>query len=154
VIVPIYSSLYKHCGWPINKVERLLKDDPDVLALWRKTLTPRHGGARVKGDSKPYNISLEDKGLDTSQLNGDRSDNVRIVHGTSQAYTASRLKRECPDQFKRVEAGELSIHAAAIEAGLRKCTFTIPDDVEKAVDALIKHFGRRAVRLGSGLTGC
>jgi hypothetical protein len=44
---------------------------------------------------------------------------------------ASRLKRECPDQFKRVEAGELSLHAAAIEAGWCHPVMAVrADDVE------------------------
>jgi hypothetical protein len=49
-------------------------------------------------------------------------DNVTIKpeRGNSRAYTLDRLRRERPDLFERVKAGEFSANAAAIEAGFRK----------------------------------
>jgi hypothetical protein len=41
-------------------------------------------------------------------------------HGTGRAYTMARLKRDHPKLAIRVMRGELSAHAAAIEAGFRK----------------------------------
>lgn len=40
--------------------------------------------------------------------------------GNGRAYTMGRLKREAPELFDRVVAGELSANAAAIKAGFRK----------------------------------
>jgi hypothetical protein len=40
--------------------------------------------------------------------------------GRSSAYNLARLHRDRPDLAARVEAGELSPHAAALEAGFRK----------------------------------
>jgi len=40
--------------------------------------------------------------------------------GHSRAYALYRLSRERPDLLKKVKAGKLSAHAAAIEAGFRK----------------------------------
>jgi hypothetical protein len=57
------------CGWPPEKVEALIRDDPEVLALWREAVTGQHGGDR---SSKADNISLEPG------------------HGTSRSYTLSR----------------------------------------------------------------
>jgi hypothetical protein len=31
------------CGWPLDKVERLIKDDAETLALWRKAVTAKDG---------------------------------------------------------------------------------------------------------------
>jgi len=87
------------CGWKPEKVEALLKDEPEVLALWRKATTG-HQGRPPK--QKNDNIIVKPK------------------QGTSRAYTLDRLKRERPDLFDRVCAGELSPNAAAIEAGWRK----------------------------------
>jgi len=39
--------------------------------------------------------------------------------GTAKTYTLRRLARDRPDLLDRVEAGELSANAAAIEAGFR-----------------------------------
>ena len=51
----------------------------------------------------------------------DQADNISLKseHGTGRDYTIARLRRDRPDLAERVEAGELSAHAAAIEAGFR-----------------------------------
>lgn len=85
----------KGCGWSPVKVEALLKDVPEVLAMWRDATTPKQGAHRD-------NVTMKREG------------------GNSRAYTLARLKRERPDLFKRVVAGELSANAAAIEAEWRK----------------------------------
>ena len=40
------------CGWPIDKVERLLADDPDVLRMYRQATTAPEGG------DKPFHAAL------------------------------------------------------------------------------------------------
>jgi hypothetical protein len=80
-------------------VEKLISEDAKALALFRKYTTAQHGGDRK---SKADNVSLAPK------------------RGTSRAYTLDRLRDERADLFARVQAGELSAHAAAIEAGWRK----------------------------------
>ena len=46
--------------------------------------------------------------------------NTLSSQGNSKAYTVSRLKRDRPDLFEKVVAGELSANKAAIEAGFRR----------------------------------
>jgi hypothetical protein len=58
--------------------------------------------------------------------------------GTNSAYTVARLKRDRPDLHARVVAGELSANAAAIEAGFRPKTVTIPLTVEGATRLMLK----------------
>jgi hypothetical protein len=49
------------------------------------------------------------------------ANNMRFEqYGTARAYTMARLDRDWPDLAARVRAGELSAHAAAIEAGFHK----------------------------------
>jgi hypothetical protein len=86
------------CGWPPEKVEALIKDEPATLAMWREAVTPQN----VNQHTVPH-------------------DNViRHQQGNSKAYTLDRLKREAPGLFQAVCAGKLSANAAAIEAGFRK----------------------------------
>jgi hypothetical protein len=59
----------------------------------------------------------------------------------------ARLNRDHPDLAEQVNSGERSANAAAIEAGFRKRMFAVPsDNIEQAVDKLIKRFGLEAVR--------
>jgi hypothetical protein len=115
----ITCSPLKGCGWPLDKVERLIKDDPEVLAMWRDALTA------------PVGVHRKDS---------DDSDNVTIRNdgrGNSKAYTASRLMHERPDLFDRVIKKELSVNKAAIEAGFRRQSFTVSDDPRGALRSII-----------------
>ena len=88
-------------GWGENpeRIEALIRDDVEVLAMWRDAM---------------------------KQKQGQRTDIVDIVNevkpskGNSRSYTVSRLQREAPELFAQVVAGTLSANAAAIQAGFRK----------------------------------
>ena len=86
-------------GWGQDpkKIEALLKDDPEVLPMWR--------GAMSNGKGKPVN-----------------NDNIinKDSQGTSRSYTLSRLEKQHPEIYQEVCAGQLSANAAAIKAGFRK----------------------------------
>lgn len=101
-------------GWGEDpkKIEAVIKDDPEALALFREAMT---------GEPHVHKPAPE-------------SDNVTITpeRGNARAYTVSRLKRERPDLFDRVVNGELSANAAAIEAGWRKK----PEPLEVAKKAI------------------
>jgi hypothetical protein len=91
-------------GWGQSpeKIEAVIKDHPDVLGLWREEMKEK----------------THDRG---NQYTGGKVDNVNpATKGNSKAYTVSRLKRESPELFEKVVAGELSANAAAIKAGWRK----------------------------------
>lgn len=55
-----------------------------------------------------------------SQQAEDQGDNVTLIRGNQRTYTLARLHRDRPDLAEKVEAGELSANAAAIEAGFRR----------------------------------
>jgi hypothetical protein len=78
-------------GWGQSpeKIEAVIKDHPDVLALWREEMT-----------NEPH------------KHNPDNDNIIISKQGTSKAYTVSRLKRESPELFEKVVAGELSANAA------------------------------------------
>jgi len=88
-------------GWGEDpaKIEAVIRDDAEVLAMWREAMKPGQGSRT------------------------DLVDNVTQVgkpKGNSRSYAVSRLQREAPDLFAKVAAGEISANAAAIKAGFRK----------------------------------
>jgi len=105
----IQAAPLRGCGWPLEKVEALIKDDPDTLKMWRQATTASQG--------RPL----------------EKSDNVTVYprRGNSRAYTLDRLSRERPDLYQRVIAKELTANAAAAEAGWRGKA-TALDDLQRA----------------------
>jgi len=69
-------------------------------------------------------------------------DNVnRQPDGNSEAYTLNRLRRAAPELFEKVKQGGISANAAAIQAGFRRPTKTIPIETPaSAVRALLRVF--------------
>jgi hypothetical protein len=91
-------------GWGENpeRIEALIRDDAEVLAMWREAMKQKS----------------HDRG---NQHTGGKVDNVTPARkGNSRAYTVSRLQREAPELFAQVAAGTISANAAAIKAGFRK----------------------------------
>lgn len=75
---------------------------------------------------------------------GNKAGSNPTSFGRGRSYLAARLKRDHPEIVARVQAGEFkSVHAAAVAAGIRKPTATIPvDTAEAAVAALLRRFTR------------
>jgi len=104
-------------GATVSILERLCHDDVEALDMLTKaTMQP---GSR----SDLHNNIMEVK-----------------PQGTSRAYSLRRLAADAPALHTRVLAGELSPHAAMVEAGLRDRTISIPVDAEKAARAIRRHF--------------
>src|SRR4029077_20177311 len=107
------------CGWnPPSNIEALLAKSGDIeaQAMFRQAMVGKPGAH--------HDIVMR-----------------KAEQGNSRAYTLVRLKEKKPELYKRVVAGELSANAAAIEAGFRRRTFSVPDDVDEAVAKLIHQFG-------------
>ena len=67
--------------------------------------------------------------------------------GNSEEAALRRLSKDRPDLHARVIAGEMSAHAAMIEAGFRARAITVPMDVERAADVLARNFQGETSRL-------
>ena len=108
-------------GWGQNpdKIEAVIKDHPEVLALWREAMT-----------NEPHRPKKESN-----------NNIMPSTQGTGKAYTVSRLKRESPELLQQVVAGELSANAAAIKAGFRKPVALLPKDPAKAAQAIRDKMG-------------
>jgi hypothetical protein len=93
-------------GWAEDpkKIEALIKDEPEVLAMFEREM-------QLKPGPKP-----KAEGEDSSVDNINRT----ASKGTSKSYTVSRLQRERPDLFDAVCKKKISANAAAIQAGFRR----------------------------------
>lgn len=107
-----------------STVEHLLtlcKEAPDVQAMIRAEV----GAAAEHGANQHY-------------------DGVRNAKSSKSSDTATyllrRLKRDDPALAERVVRGEVSAHAAAVEAGIRKPTWTAPDDPQRLADRIRERY--------------
>jgi hypothetical protein len=122
----ITSSPLRGWGEDPKKVEAVIKDEPEVLEMYREAM-------KQQGIRADFHDNIMEVGT--------------IEHGTAKSYTLSRLKRESPDLFQQVCDGKLSANAAAIQSGFRKLTATIRiDTVENAVRGLLKRFSTKEIR--------
>lgn len=99
-------------GGDIDMVRRLIADDVSLLKLFDKAIQRPAGGDRRSSD---FNV-----------------DNVHIglgrPDGNSRQRALRRLRKDRPDLLERVEAGELSPHAAMVEAGFLQKSMSVPAD--------------------------
>ena len=66
--------------------------------------------------------------------------------GNGVAPTLRRLRRDHPQLADQVDQGKLSANAAAIKAGFRRPTLTVPVDTpDAALAALARRFGKDAI---------
>lgn len=120
-------------GWgeDIRKVENVIKDDAECLAMFREAIVEKPGKRAKASDFNSDNV--------TNKTSDDR--------GNARAYSISRVQRECaPEVVKEVMAGKLSPNAALVQAGLRENRQVyIPKDPAKAVEKLQQAFGAEFV---------
>ncbi len=105
----------KGWGTTVDKVQKYIEDDPDLLVEFRENITESKG-KRVKDNSDNITIKTSDG------------------RGTNKAYTLDRLHRQAPELYEEVKAGNLSANAAAIKAGFRK--------KDTPLEAAIKAFNK------------
>lgn len=73
--------------------------------------------------------------------------NTKVEESDTATYALRRLKRDNPELAEQVVAGVLSAHAAAVQAGFRKPTWTAPADPERLAEAVERRFpGWKMVR--------
>lgn len=107
----------------------------DLLAYCRKDEATR----RLVLAAADRAMTMEEAGAKGGR--GKKADSNTTSFNRGATYSLKRLKRDRPDLADKVIAGELSANAAAIEAGFRKKTITIPDDPVAITKALVRRFG-------------
>jgi hypothetical protein len=115
-------------GWGEDpkKIEAVIKDDPECLAMFREAMV-QHGGDRKSESIKCNNVTV---------------DSGRLT-GNSRAYSITRVQRECePEIVAKVMAGEMSPNAALVKAGVRdNRQVYLPKEPAKAAEKLRQQFG-------------
>jgi hypothetical protein len=103
-------------GWgeDVAKVEAIIKDNAEVLAMWREAMVGN------VGNPTGTNQHQSKGGISNNITNSSSKEDPKPERGTSKSYTLSRLKRERKDLFESVCKGELTANKAAIQAGFRK----------------------------------
>ena len=111
-------------GWGEDpaKVEAVIRDDPEALAMYREAM--KHQGERTNLD---YNVIEVE----------------RSPVGNSRAYSLARVARECDaPTVAAVMSGKVSAHAALVKAGLREVRQVyMPRDPAKAFAKLRSALG-------------
>jgi hypothetical protein len=119
VITPPLKGL----GGTIELVRDMVKRDPVALDMLDQVLQGKEG--------RPPKETVDN-------ING-----LERPTGTSEAQALRRLRHHFPDLHRRVLAGEMSAHRAAILAGFRHPTAIVrTDDARSAIATLLKHYGR------------
>jgi len=127
----------KGMGTSVEIVHDLLRRDEAASDLLDQALQRPHGGDHTSEDrpSKSANSNL-------AQPNG-----------TTRNQALRRLRKDAPELHAQVLAGELSPHAAMVEAGFRPKTLTVRlDDMGRLRAALARHLTvEQEAELGRGL---
>ena len=121
-------------GWgeDLEKVKALIADEPELLAAFRAEIVGRRGG-----NNNPDGIGGKSgKSKDIVKGNNITIDKSKPIRGTRADYTLTRLKKNHAELYQRVIDGELSCNQAAVKAGFREPTQTLPKDPYKLGQAL------------------
>lgn len=107
-------------GSDIEQIKKLLEHDTEALLAYTDATIGKHGGPR-RGESAQT-----------------KSSNTTLDRG--KAYALRKLRKAKKfDLLSRVDAGELSPHAAMVQAGFRPKTATVRlDDPERLAQALAR----------------
>ena len=104
-------------GATLAQVKRLCADDPEAMDLIDQATHNRVGRPETFDNVQDYQPP-------------------RAPTGNSPEAALRRLRKERPDLHGQVLTGELSAHAAAVQAGFRPRTITVPLDPEKMARAI------------------
>lgn len=117
-------------GWAL---EGLQKTKPDAAVGFDQAIVLGRQGRPKKGEEKGSNATFNSRGAD---------------------YQLARLRRDAPELADQVQRGEISANKAAIKAGFRKPSLTVPLDPEGLARAVKRHFTAEEVqRLVRALVG-
>lgn len=123
-------------GATAENLLNICRDDVEALDLLTQELTGKPGGDRKSVEYRKINsdnitIDFENE----TEAIGETGDDGR---GTSSTYALRRLRKSRPDLHADVLAGELSPHAAMVDAGFRKRYLQLPDDPKEAAAYLLR----------------
>jgi hypothetical protein len=103
----------------IQQIKNVCRDEPAVLDAIDKVLQNKHGGNHNPVGVNQHTIpQTEEVKFDNVTL--DQPVETTAPTGNSRDQAIRRLRKSRPDLHKKVVDGEMSAHAAALDAGFRK----------------------------------
>lgn len=111
-----YFQMITDRSW--NSILTMIREVDSRVASYVESCL--NSGEKGGGNNNPVGCNQYQKVDTTYNVSGDQNSIHKNPAGNSRAFTLSRLKKDAPELFDRVVAGELSANAAAIEAGFRK----------------------------------
>jgi hypothetical protein len=130
-------------GCEVDRLRNLCRDRPEVVKKIDKATKANHGGKR---NPEGKNQHSEGDKFDNIKLDQNEGEEKNASTGTSKSYTLQRLERDAPELYEKVVADEMSANAAAIEAGFRTKTVSVPVhkggemQIQRAAESLANHF--------------
>jgi hypothetical protein len=116
----------KGLGASVDLIRRIVSDDTEANDLLDQALQ--------RGPGNPTGVNQHTKGtFDNIQ------DSTQAPTGTSGSAALRRLRKDRRDLYELVLAGELSPHAAMVEAGFRPKTFTVRADDPDAIARTLRR---------------
>ncbi len=129
----VEEPMLRGLGSSIEQLEDICQRDPVALGLIEEASQRRPGPP--KGNKNAAKTTYD------NITHCFPREYVPPSTGTSNTYAFRKLRKDRPDLHKRVLTGELSPHAAMVEAGFRPKTATFyPEDIDRTARALLKHF--------------
>lgn len=114
----------KGIGGDVALIRRIVAEDAEAADLLDRALRGAHGGDRVS-DAVRTNVDIVNVGRPT---------------GNSRDAALRRLRTDAPELHAEVLAGNLTAHAAMVQAGFRHRTATVAvDRPDSVADTLRKH---------------
>lgn len=105
----------------LAQLRDLFHNDAEITNLLDVATQGRHGGDRSKTDN------IKD---------------AQAPDGTSKAAGLRRLRKDRPDLHERVLSGDMTTHAAMLEAGFRKPSITLqPNNAPRAAERIREVLG-------------
>ena len=120
-MVVVSVDPFKCFGTTVYLIRSIVADNTATLDLLDQALQQKPGDWSTK-DSILYNIQ-----------------DSKAPSGTSETAALRRLRKDRPDLHAEVLAGNLTAHAAMVQANFRPRTFTVRPDPESAARTIRKY---------------
>ena len=122
------------------------EEDPDNAATLLNSIAEQVERARRQVDPASQDYVKPEGGAPKGNRNAAKGETTVVNHKTQSDRnrnpgTLRRIARVRPDLLARIESGELSVNAAAVEAGIRRRMAWIPCDTpDNTIRAGLKYF--------------
>jgi hypothetical protein len=150
----IYDLVHLHypdgLGATFDIVENIIRDHPDVMALWAEVTKRGRGGANNPAGIGGKSGKTKDDIVNVDNINIDNQATLKRPTGTSAAAGLRKLQKAAAAgndnaraALAEVVAGRKKVHRACIEAGLRKDT-SVNSDARRecdrrSADLIVEH---------------